>query len=396
MIRIYRCSALILLAGLAGCDSAINDPPLVSVVDSSGIRVVTSHAAHGLDGWVIGPPAVDLATTGSGEAHEFFRVDDMLVTSSGAILVANSASNQLRLFDGSGNLVESVGREGQGPGEYQGFLSLHEIRGDSILVRSRPDRVTVLDADLQFGRTYRMEGFLLSVESLGPDALGALHGFAEAMSFEGTKSEVFRRETPLIRWTLDGVAQDTLFETAGFEDLIVVVEGGILSASFPFQKTAVVSANGKAIATGRGESFEFEIYSMDGELRAIYRVPSYDLTISDAARTIEFDSLFGPNPSRFGQATSDQAPHRAQRPAFTDLVLDDLGYLWVGEHQGAARRNAPRRWDLFDPEGHWLGALETPARFKVRQITENHIVGVWRDDFDIEHPQLLELVRGQN
>jgi hypothetical protein len=50
-------------------------------------------------------------------------------------------------------------------------------------------------------------------------------------------------------------------------------------------------------------------------------------------------------------------------------------------------------WEIFSPEGEWLGAMRTPAGFDVLQIGADYIVGVRRDDVDMEHVEVRYLNR---
>jgi hypothetical protein len=51
----------------------------------------------------------------------------------------------------------------------------------------------------------------------------------------------------------------------------------------------------------------------------------------------------------------------------------------------------PGRWTVFDPEGRMLGTVATPARFRVFSIGTDYVLGVWRDDMDVEHVRLFTL-----
>ena len=73
--------------------------------------------------------------------------------------------------------------------------------------------------------------------------------------------------------------------------------------------------------------------------------------------------------------------------------MDVEGYLWVGEAQTARTLDAPRKWEIFAPEGEWMGPIHTPSRFKVLEIGTDYMLGVFRDDLDIEHVQVFPLTR---
>jgi len=51
----------------------------------------------------------------------------------GRVMVADSASHEIRLFDRTGRFLSIIGRRGSGPGEFRGNLALYPSRGDSLL-----------------------------------------------------------------------------------------------------------------------------------------------------------------------------------------------------------------------------------------------------------------------
>lgn len=77
---------------------------------------------------------------------------------------------------------------------------------------------------------------------------------------------------------------------------------------------------------------------------------------------------------------------------FDALVTDDIGLLWVREHE-APGAEGPRHWIVFDADGRLLGTVQMPRRFEVFQIGPDFVLGGARDDLDIEHIRLYELVR---
>ncbi|MDE2803663.1 MAG: hypothetical protein OXN18_00805 [Gemmatimonadota bacterium] len=54
----------------------------------------------------------------------------------------------------------------------------------------------------------------------------------------------------------------------------------------------------------------------------------------------------------------------------------------------------PQEWLVLDVDGIWLGTIEVPDRFSVTDITMETVLGVWSDEFDVEHPQVRRLTRG--
>ena len=90
-----------------------------------------------------------------------------------------------------------------------------------------------------------------------------------------------------------------------------------------------------------------------------------------------------------------QFPHRETHPFFDALELDTAGYLWVREPAPADADEAEvsRTWQVFDPDGVWLGRFETPAGLRVTEIGEDYLLGIVRDDFDVEYVRMYRLER---
>ena len=73
------------------------------------------------------------------------------------------------------------------------------------------------------------------------------------------------------------------------------------------------------------------------------------------------------------------------------LVVDVEGNLWVAEYRNWG--DDPRRWHVFDPDGALFGVVEMPTSFTVYQIGSDFILGSWRDESDVEHVRLFELIK---
>ena len=92
-----------------------------------------------------------------------------------------------------------------------------------------------------------------------------------------------------------------------------------------------------------------------------------------------------------------QAPHADTIPAFSELIIDRTGRLWVREANPADAVSVgqtttypvgPSHWSVFDPRGRWLGDVTMPARFWPKEIGEDYVLGVARDELDV--PTVVE------
>ena len=78
-------------------------------------------------------------------------------------------------------------------------------------------------------------------------------------------------------------------------------------------------------------------------------------------------------------------------PNVDHLVVDDLGMVWVGSY--VADPAAPRLYHVYDPKGRFLARVTMPGGVEVVEIGAGHVLGVNRDEMDVERVVLLTLVR---
>ena len=78
-------------------------------------------------------------------------------------------------------------------------------------------------------------------------------------------------------------------------------------------------------------------------------------------------------------------------PAFTDFLLDSEGNLWVKRFHPSWEEG--NRWGVFSPDGEFYGNVDMPIGLEVMDITADYVLGVTRDDLDVERVELLALRR---
>ncbi len=144
---------------------------------------------------------------------------------------------------------------------------------------------------------------------------------------------------------------------------------------------------------GTAERMEYEVWSAGGDLETIVRVSGYDLTLSAEEILLEREARLPANaPARFRQLQAS-LPDPESRPAYSKLLVSTDGHVWLAEDNGFAGRYDPTDWEVFAPDGVWLGSVRTPERFTAFRFNDDIVLGVWLDELDVEHVQLLELVR---
>jgi hypothetical protein len=387
--------------GVALSACAGNGPPsFVSGRDSAGVTIVESTSPRwgAAEGWTFDPePLLDLTLSGTGEPHEFYRVVGAIRLDDGSIAVADAGSSEVRFFAPTGTFLSSVGREGEGPGEFQRLTSVHRFRGDSLAVFDHwARRVTVISPDWEASRVISLQlPFLWKLRPLGDSRLLTMLSWPSVLVEEG-EAGLVRMPVPVVRFSLSGEVIDTVAMAAGSEEVRIATEHGFASARPLFGKNSHLVVHQGRFYLGSADQMEYRIFAPDGKLGRIVRVTDYDLALSHDELQAERNAILGENPSARRRRHVDALPVPRTKPAYSELLVDTEGCVWAAEHIGEMRGFLgiePKKWEVFSADGEWLGSVRSPPRFTMFEIGTDYVLGNFRDDLDVEHVQVLRLVR---
>lgn len=392
--RLHPAGVVIALGALVA--SACGEPDAggpFTVRDSAGVAIAVSAAprwdAAPAERWTVAePPTLDLSTTGSGPEHEFYRVADALRLSDGRIVVANSGSFQIRLYSSAGEHLASVGREGEGPAEFRRFFGVDRLSGDSLLVHSYPSRITILSPGLELVRTFELDPLARRLHAFAGGILGSL---GTAMDEHRGGNALLRMPEHLVRWNLDGANRDTLLAIPGSEAFMFVSDPGVSGGVPLFGKRTEVAVGDEGFIVGLADSLAYDVYDPEGNLTRRVRVRGHDLSVSADEIDQELRARLGPDPDPFSVALHEALPRPRTRAAYETLLVDAGGHVWAGVQPTwtERRERAARDWNVFTPEGEWLGAVTLPRGFTPFEIGVDHVLGARFDEMDVEHVQVL-------
>ncbi|MYI06878.1 MAG: 6-bladed beta-propeller [Gemmatimonadetes bacterium] len=151
-----RLAAIFATAAIcAGCerpsppvrDGIVFDSPGVTVRDSAGVRIVENHSPESDPGsfWTLDPePVVAIGgidsrrgtpeTAGDSSAHLIWKVTGLSQLPDGRVAVLSGANKMLLVYERSGRLARTIGREGEGPGEFWEPVHLQLVGEDTLAV----------------------------------------------------------------------------------------------------------------------------------------------------------------------------------------------------------------------------------------------------------------------
>jgi hypothetical protein len=399
--------ALPLFLFVAACGNEEPTLEAVTVTDSAGVRIVASTAPDwGSDmRWRVDTtPELVIGDAATLPSVLLVSVTGVRRLENGQLVVSLDDDKTVRWFDRDGREVRRVGRPGEAPGEFLS-VALIGVLADSVLLwDGQLDRATVLGPDGALVRTFQPAfadtavAYGLAVSGAFSDGRLLLAGRSGAQS---AMPSGLRRDTiPLAVANREGRVEQVLARVLSHENVIVTGPGFVTMLPRPFGARTAITPDGTTLLVSDGQYDEVIRYSLDGEPAAIYRLdrPRRLIALSEVEQqrrrlAQQVEQL----PETIGQAVSDAMAGvgvPTVYPAHDRILVDGSGAIWMREDIGPRRTEVEgHHWDVLDRDGRWLGQVTTPPRLELYHVTRDRVIGVWRDENDVEHLRVHRLSR---
>lgn len=375
--------------------------PDYATMDTAGVEIVESARppADSRLGWRVSAEPVLSIGAVDGPDPYLLDISDVLRLPDGRIIVADRVSRELRAFDTLGVHLATWGGSGEGPGEFTSLVRVDPWPGDSLVARwSQGNRLTVFDSRGNYGRVFGMRDRVrISVEAVLPGGLV----LASRLGSTATSRDGHSRSRSIyeIRDS-EGEPGPTLGSFLGSEWYSPPVDDGVMVIRIPFSRDVFDIPWGDDVIVASNDTYEIPVYSTDGTLKRIVR-REHDLIPTTPAHLdayIERRVAGSPEPERAARRREEQEEYRDVRlpdthPAFRRVQTDELNHLWVQEYTLPGEAGPNPVWTVFDPEGHVLGFMDTPAGLRVFEIGEDYLLGYATDELGVEYVQVWSLSR---
>lgn len=328
---------------------------------------------------------------------DLFGVRGVVRLSDGRIVVADQAP-RVMVFAPDGSHLRTFGRRGEGPGEFGSIMWIQRLSNDTILVADLRNRrrLSYFTADGAFVRS-------ISATSVPPPyfdgalADGTLVGTISRAPPRVPQSDGVwwgRGQIELVRFDAQGRVLNSLgvfprTEQIGVPGFAVISADGWRS---PGHRTLVVVGPAR-IYVATGDRFEVQVLAPDGGDPDILELDDYILDSLTREDVIRYFSDFRTIVNRIDLSTTQwNIPEGQTLPAITDLHLDEDGNLWAEE--GGRATDDTGHWSVFTPSGRISATMS--RRFRPFHIGSESVLGVWRDDLDVEYVQLRGIIKRGN
>ena len=377
--------AVVVVVGLSsGCDAAAPPRSTSTIRDSAGVRIIESLA----DGrfrapWVVGLEVWTIGELDGPADYLLSRVQGAMQLPTGEVVIANGGTNELRFYGPDGTHRRTLGREGQGPGEFEYLRALGPCREDGFVAFDFNWQMNVYG----FDGTFVEKTVLRTPDGITPyevacdgDGHVLLLGWGRDAS-EGPREGFYQLHDDLLLTNADGEI-DTDFGRRLVSERIGSRFG---SRPHPGGRATVFALRDHLVYVGSGERFEVEVWALDGSLQSLLRGPPVSLQVSDSVKNVFVESALSRiSEERRPAARTDFASWEwpESLPAYTALQVDPEGVVWVRIYNPDP--SAPELWSLLHVTDGYLGDLALGARQTLLEAGDDYVLVLSRDEFDVE------------
>ena len=321
-------------------------------------------------------------------------IADVDVDSRGRVFLVDRLQGGITVLTPELELVTTVGREGEGPGEFE-FRQVQILPGDTLLVYDFGlGRITLFDPEnLELIATMPPPNIERGIVTNLWKLPGQGRYFAvDRLSYvagEGEAADQGRMEVLLVFDESAEVIADTLATVPDSERLVVRREGFLTVGNHPFGRESLVRILGDdRIVYANSAALAVTVLDFEGTTVHSFSYPIPPIPVTSSELQGEVEEMREP----LADVLRSGAPYTW--PALTGLVTDDEERIWIGIRGPGA--STEWEWAAFAPDGTHAGSIALPAGHLLQAVRANRVYVLSHDDFDVPSLQAYRLETPDN
>jgi hypothetical protein len=267
------------------------------------------------------------------EEYMFQDVREVEVDDSERILVSDRRGFHIKVFDKFGKYIKTIGRKGQGPGEFSQISSIQITPRNELMVYERNGfKLTYFSLDGDYIRTVLLKGiqaFWVRENSKG-------NYFESSVEFQGQyNTNTFRVATEVKEYGSD------------FAFIKTVAKDKFRNANVPLRPDMLARfPSFDSLICGYKDSYELHIINLEGEIvrkvlkdYSLIEISEEEKTRRELPKSKELSKYF---------------------PAFQDFSVDEEGRIYVQLYERQMDEDK-FYYDVFDPESRYIAKVRLNA-----------------------------------
>ena len=353
--------------------------------------------------WTVGAEPVTIYGSVDGvAAGGFVHVVGVAHGPSGRIAVADGQLLSISLFAADGNLVATMGRQGEGPGEFSSIGSLvSDPEGRLFAFDDGHQRLSEWTFEGDFVRDSRLtrQGSDRSIAQVGRFGDGKWYA-KEVGQVVAVQVNSMVQDTVGFFALVDGVVGELLARVPGGITTQIDLGGQWVGRGVLLSPRSLGVTWGRCLLAGTSDNPVLRVVDSTGgevgEVSLMVEVePGREEHRSEwvTAMLAMVGEMAGPQERMMFETLAEATPMAERVPFAGDLLVDELGYIWAQRYE-LPEGGAGTEWRVFSETGGSVGTVVLPERFHAVGISAGTILGVFTDELGRQDVRGYSLDRG--
>ncbi len=345
-------AAAFLLAAASGLARAGDWKGSVETVE--GVKTVVNPATGFAAPATVKMPELWRIGGDTDNEDEFFGViSDIDIDANGDVYLLDSQLNEIKIYTKTGEYIRSIGREGEGPGEFRGPVAMYFTPDDKVaVVQAMPGKIVLLTRDGQpagDGAIPKPDDGGFQLLQGGEARGGNIVLFMARTKFDQAANKWSR--TGFLA-SVDGTGKQ-LCEYLSKDNTINMTAAEMSDVAWDtFERRWEVGQDGKVYACTSYDNYEINVYAKNGTLEKVIK-REFKHTPRPANEKKFMETVMGFWAQRIPNCKVTIADMNKD---IENIYVRDDGSIWVLNSVGA--RDLPKGtmgvFDVFNPDGQFV------------------------------------------
>lgn len=291
------------------------------------------------------------------ENYLFYRVSDIQVDTDGNIYVLDSGNHRLQLFDKNGKYLRTIGKKGQGPGEFNSptSLQLDDETGNIFVKDNMLRKIIIFEKEGKY-----IDKDIPLVEILSDFCLDSDRCIWGKFLLPGIDSRFIKK------LTLTGKVENTFAEIPYYVNRILLSSSKVGNTAY-----------GEGYFFNHGYEYDLFISKVDNHTFIYGHSKKYELVAVDKAGNVLFMVRKDESPIKITKSERDRIKNRIKegimmqghyvpeisikfpdyKAHFYSIITDDNSRIYVRKNPVSRESNTDHEYDVFNREGLYLYKL---------------------------------------
>jgi hypothetical protein len=285
------------------------------------------------------------------ENYLFYKTWHLAVDRQGNIYVLDGGNIRIQVFDKNGRYLRTIGRKGQGPGEFQSpqGVFINDKKGEVYVPDFRS--IKVFASNGNYLKTIPLESFNSSY-CISPN--GIILGETDKITFDENNTRETKKYFTSLRLINNRDGSETAIASYPSQ-LSKIIEGGVAKFSHGYEHRLYMCAIGpQMFIYGFSSDYNLNIIDSAGKLLLKIQKESPVLSISEKEKDIVREK-FRDSPIK----NVNNIPFPRHKPHF-EKILADGDWIFIEHYKSPQEQGDVWSYDVFNTQGFYLYKLSFP------------------------------------